>query len=336
MTQNEERAAELDQLLAANYLRHPRYGGDLASHLPMALRSLYALGASAERLRDFARHYAGRLDPMPARGALDVGADWPNFLGRDDVLADLVFHFERDLKLRGRHAVLREALAQLAPSLASAAFHCLIRTAFGARFEDDAEIARGLAYWVVTNETLGALESRAPRERDPNALLERIRSDPELGHSAIEGNLISTRMLRAASLPGFAAIASDLVIDEGTLDRLAQVALELYASTGNFTALHGLTSTHALRILRPFARDPTALLRHHWQGLAAAFITIGSPRPKPFAMERASAWNAILDRAIESNDDHDAKLVFACREEGVFRKDDRYRFAAALRMKLLG
>ena len=95
-----------------------------------------------------------------------------------------------------------------------------------------------------------------------------------------------------------------------------------------------MTSTHALRVLLPFASDRESLLRYHWQALAAAFISIGSQRAKQKFPGDVAEWSSIATRAVSSDDDHDAKLVYACREEQSFRGDDTYRFAAALRVKL--
>ena len=113
------------------------------------------------------------------------------------------------------------------------------------------------------------------------------------------------------------------------------VAVDPSPSTGNFTALHAVTSTHALRVLMPFMSDRELLLRYHWQALTAAFIGIGSPRAKETLPENKAEWSSIASRAIASDDDHDAKLVFACREEQALRGDEMYRFAAALRVKLI-
>ncbi|HUR27743.1 MAG TPA: questin oxidase family protein [Planctomycetota bacterium] len=323
----------LRELLLQNRTKHPRYHGDLANHLSMALCAQHALGASAERMAAFAKKYSTMLDPMPTSGPAVEPQRWKDALGHDEALYGLVQFFESDLRERGREIALRDALDVLTPSLCSAAFHCLIRTAFGVRFDDDAEIAHGLAYWAITAETLGSLKKTGARELEVCALLERIRSDDVLANASISGNSISARMQQVSMLRGFAEVASALAVDERTLDRLAREMLALFASTGNFTALHAVTATHALRVLLPYAKDRESLLRHHWQALAAAFISIGSPRAKEPLSSEVPTWNAISLRAIASDDDHDAKLVFACHEEQSHRGNETYRFAAALRVE---
>ncbi len=333
-TQSNDRDAALRGLLAVNRTKHPRYHGGLANHLSMALCAEHSLGASDERLNAFAKKYSAMLDPMPTIGPTVDRKHWKDALGHEEALFGLVKFFEADMHERGREVALREALDVLSPSLNSDAFHCLIRTGFGVRFDDDAEIAHGLAYWTITADSLGALKSVETSERDPRALLERIRTDATLANASISGGSIKGRMHQASQLPAFAEISSSLSIDDHSLESIAREMLALFASTGNFTALHAVTSTHALRMLLPFASDRELLLRYHWQALTAAFIGIGSPRAKEKFADNAPDWNAIATRAVASDDDHDAKLVFACHEEQAHRGGDSYRFAAALRVKL--
>ena len=61
-------------------------------------------------------------------------------------------------------------------------------------------------------------------------------------------------MQAAASQPGFAVAVARLRVDEDTLSRLARLTARLYAGSGDFTALHLVTSAHALRLLLRGAR----------------------------------------------------------------------------------
>ncbi|HTF88312.1 MAG TPA: questin oxidase family protein [Planctomycetota bacterium] len=324
----------LRELLAWNRTKHPRYRGGLANHLSMALWSQHSLGAGEARLREFAASYGAMLESMPTAGPPVDAKEWRQALGRDEALHGFVAHFERELRERGRAAVLHDALDALSPSVGSAAFHCLIRTAFGVRFEDDAEIAHALAYWAVTASTLGTPSANPTDEKDPGAVLQRVRSDERFSKASISGGSIDGRMKQAAAIPGFSDLASSLVLDDAALASIAREMIGLFASTGNFTALHAVTSTHALRIVLPFAADRERLMRFHWQALVAAYIGIGAPAAQALKLEGAPEWPAIGARAVASNDDHDAKLVFACREEAAIHGEGAYRLAAARRVKL--
>jgi hypothetical protein len=101
-----------------------------------------------------------------------------------------------------------------------------------------------------------------------------------------------------------------------TLPRLAMLAAERYAARGGFTALHLLTSAHAMRVLLPWldAGDRRDALRHYAGAAAAAWATL--PREAGAAPALPSLrWDEVTARAIDTDDDgHAVKLVDSCRE----------------------
>jgi hypothetical protein len=326
--------ATLRELLARNRGMHPIYRGGLANHLSMELCALAGLGATSERMSVFSASYSRRLDPFPAEGRAVSKDTWRQHLGQGDALHGFTRYFAGDLRERGREVVLRDVLATFAPSVSSELFHCLIRTAYGARFDDDEEIAHGLAYWSIRPQPLGPLAPEAGQEREFAALLARVRETPGLAKAELRGNSNPGRMKQVSRLAGFPEVVNALEVDEGTLDRMARAVLDLYVSTRDFTALHAVTSTHALGILLPYFPDRELALRYHAQGLLAAYVRMGASEIVPQSAADAPSWDAIATKAIASEDDHDAKFVYACREGQSARGDALYRRAAALRMQV--
>jgi len=329
---DDERARVLAELIAQNRKNHPIYQRGLANHLSMELFALHALGASAERMRAFAADYSTRLDPLPAGGPAVTKDTWQKQLGQADAVHGFVEFFGRELRERGREKALRDLLGSFAPSMASELFHGLIRTGYGIDFGDDAEIAHGLAYWAIKPFPLGPLEKAKGGEPSFAALLARVRATPALASATLSGNSNPERIRNAARLDGFADIAGSLEVREDTLEQMAQAVLALYASTLNFTALHALTSTHSLRVLLPFFPERDLALRYHAQGLLAAYVRMGAPAFDTKFPADAPPWEATIAKAVASDDDHDAKLVYACRSEEAARKDALYRLAAARRV----
>ncbi|HEX7676931.1 MAG TPA: hypothetical protein VF713_02320, partial [Thermoanaerobaculia bacterium] len=91
----------------------------MANHLAMALVALHRLGASDERLREFAAFYQQRLRSKPESETIQSAK------------------FAAELKEKGREVFLRDAVLPLTPALASEAFHGLIRTAYAVDSGDD-------------------------------------------------------------------------------------------------------------------------------------------------------------------------------------------------------
>jgi len=115
-----------------------------------------------------------------------------------------------------------------------------------------------------------------------------------------------------------------------TLPELARIAVKIYLATGDFTALHLVTGCHAARVLEPYLA-PDAL-DHLATAMFAGYITIGRPA---FDVELFDApdWDTLAKLAIASNDDHDLKMVYSCREEDAAYGWGLHRMAAARRLK---
>ena len=130
---------------------------------------------------------------------------------------------------------------------------------------------------------------------------------------------IAARMRCVAERPEFALVAASLSIDPTTRARLADLALRLYASTEDFTALHGVTGVEAISRLRPYVSDVERLDRCTFQAFAAAYLSIGAPdiwstmRLSEMAQDTTLGESEVARRAAWSDDEHVAKIVFTSR-----------------------
>ncbi len=326
--------SRLATLLAHNRELSPEYGGGLSNHVSMGLYALSALGASDERLSAFAEASLPALEPLSYQHATEVTHEsFARSLRRPAAFIGFRTLFERELATLGRADALRKYLPTLLPGIGAAGFHALIRTAYGVRFADDAEIADGLAYWATAFLPLGSLDEPGTQP-SPRVLLEQIRVFPGLGGRALEGQLILERMQRASELPAFPGAVAALARGPDTLAQLAAAALRLYTSTGgDFTALHTVTGAHAFRLLAPYLRANSPGVHYLWQAFVAAYIALGTPELRePASPAALPDWPELAAAAQRSNDAHDIKLVDSAREEGVFYREPLYRHAAALRL----
>jgi hypothetical protein len=325
--------SRLRSLLDRNHTSGPAFGGGLSNHVSMGLYSLSALGASDERLVRFAESEGRRLEPWPSSdGAAITPQTWTARLGEKQAFGAYQAFFSSEMARGGRERTLRAYLPGLMPGVAAGAFHALIRTAYGVRFGDDREIADGLAYWATAFLPLGPL-GPAGEEREPRAVLARMAGESGLADAPLPKGLIFPRMQAAAALPAFGPLASSLRIDETTLAGIAAAAIELYAGTRDFTALHAVTATHAYRLLSPFLE--TGAVRHHFQAIAAAFVSIGAPRLAAPPSSAAPPWAQIVGRTLDRVDAHDIKLVDIAREEEARYGQRIYRWAAARRLGMV-
>lgn len=283
----------------------------LSNHLPMALAALKRLGADDARLAAFAARYSQRLRPAPAAAEWPAGQPWRTRLGQPGAWAAYRHLFLHWLVTEDADAVLQQTLPTLMVGCGGAAFHGLIRTAYAVQAGHGQELADALAYWACRWLDLGPPLPSGKRA-DPAPLLK------ALAQPRPAGELIVDRMIEAARQPGFDAAIAGLRIDENTLPRLARLAARLHARSGNFTALHLVTSAQAVGVLLPFIDDTPPALAAYWRAYAAGFAAgFAASGAVPGRAPAARPWPDLMAAARASDDDHLIKLVDACRQAQV-------------------
>ncbi|QJR10234.1 hypothetical protein DSM104443_01288 [Usitatibacter rugosus] len=291
------------------------YRGYLANHLPMALASLDRMGADEATLERFeAQHVETHLEPI----------------GNDPRFAQAVEAFAQRIALEGRDAVLRSTIGHLVTGTGSGAFHGAIRTAFALESGSDREMAHALAYWTLAFEPLPAPPALTGSET-PHEVLIAISRDPRFAKHRFPGKNIAERLQSASRDPAFAGLVARVDPAKLSVASIAAAMIRVYAASTDFTMLHGVTGTHAFRLLAPFSSAPALATAQLWQAVVAAYLGAGSPAAEGEALKGsdALAWKDIHARAIRCTDEHDIKLAYSCWEECGHSGDDLYRRVAS-------
>ncbi|MFC6633065.1 questin oxidase family protein [Microbulbifer taiwanensis] len=310
------------ELLEAASRYHVRYGDRLANHLPMVLIALDKMGASHEQMR----HAFDRSIPHLERPRLqppDPNISIAACRNREELFPSALRYYETQIKQHGIAECLRRELPPLLPAIASAAFHPLIRTAYGIDARHQQEVACGLAYWNLEYHTLPASEKRTSAHASEilPQLAERF---PLI--SLAPGN-IADHMQSVTQQRGW--MDTPIQPEQLGLEDIAKVAINAYRGTGDFTLLHGVTGCHALRLLLPYCPEPEIALRYFWTGLTVAFLSTG---PKSIVATEingsGATWREIRKSACDSDDDHVIKLAYSCSQEYSFYGWPDYQQAA--------
>jgi len=289
------------------------YRGYLANHLPMALVALDHLGADDATLERFERaHLETHLESI----------------GNDPAFQRAVEGFETRIARAGTVYVLREDIDRLAAGIGSGAFHGAIRTAYATQSGSDREVAHALAYWTRAFESLPH-PPELTGHQTPFEVLASIARNPPFAKPP--GRNIAERLQAAAQDPSFRSLVARVDRAKLSVASLAAALIRSYAASSNFTVLHGVTGTHAFRLLAEHSNDPGLALAHLWQAVVAAYLGAGSPAVEGVALKGSDAldWNTIRERAIRCMDEHDVKLVYSCWSEWEHYGDDLYRRVAS-------
>jgi hypothetical protein len=324
----------LAEILNADLTNDATTERGLTNHLPMALVAKAGLGAPAEELARFNRSYRRRLVSLREPVEQFSPTTWRRLLGVPEAYPELAAYFVEQTHNADATSVVRTHLPHLVSGVSGAAFHGVIRLAYALDAGSPDLIAHALAYFAASATPLGSIESGPTVSDNPEELLADLRTR-DWWRGVASGALISEEMHLVASQPEFASVASRLAIDARTSDRLADAALKLYASTDDFTALHGVTGLEAIAKIRPLVEDVDDLDRFTFQALAAAYLAIGAPplwsdqHLSDLVAERAADPAAIRQRAAMSNDEHVAKIVFTASRRFAVVRDSLYQAVAA-------
>jgi questin oxidase-like protein len=318
----------LERLLDDN-ARFDLGGRGTVNHLPMVLIALSRMGASDARLVEYFGWWEeNRALPRRDSGQ-EVGDDWRAHIGDPSMFAALSDYFRQWILDRGTTEVITTVFPVMSRGVAAAAFHGLIRLAYGSDADHAGEIAAGLATLCSRYADLGLDLSSKP---DTSVAAGFGRLADALNGATFTGQGIIGRMIAAASDARFQAAMSVPQITPDLLEEIARAGIALYWSEANFTVLHMVTATHAARIL--FSRFPALVsdtaITALWEAVCAAYASVGAPflAELPAKIDPPS-WSEIFARATTINDDHVIKMTYTCHCEAARYGNPLYQAAAA-------
>ena len=320
----------------------PSYGEhDFSDHLPMAVTALRELGASPERVEEFARMYRKRLRRKKVGKTKIDDMLLSARIGDMTVYPAALNYFLEGIEQDGATEVLGAFLPELTDSIATAAFHGVIRLAFGLVAKSDVEIAAGLAYWHANATPVKFARSIGAANNDAQTLLDDVAQTfaKHRKKLKLDQPTISERIREVAANPQLGAVMNRAAAANVPFEQIAATALRIYLASEDFTALHCVTGVHATRILSEHVvMDDAALRKALWSSLCAAYASIGAPALEPLTPPPPGApdWHVIASSAQSSDDEHDIKFAYSCQEEArQYGRDAHYRFAASKRLGLI-
>jgi Questin oxidase-like len=310
------RLLELNQTFALNAV-------GTTNHCPMALMALAEMGASPLQLQVFFDSWTRKhkietlmgLDKPPHHPT----KHWSLHLNQPDAFGELKTYFSVRLQTETTTQLLTELITEHAFAPATGAFHALIRMGYAIEHDHAAELASGLAAYVVGYRPLPVAEKSASAAKNVLEALKQLRS--VYGDSQWTANQITARFTDIAN---DARLVSSLQHPPNSHDLIAQMsahAVQIYLQTQNFTALHMVTGIFAARLFLDKLQQPlnSQILGSLWSSFCIAYISIGAP-DIDFAIQdtqqtQTPNWPSIFNCALQSQDDHLIKMVYTCWRE---------------------
>lgn len=301
----------LDEAYERLHATGPELVGGLTNHGPMVVECLAHLGR-ADVVHRWLDGYAGELDDLPRGRGIER---WQDALGDNRRLGDWLAHFARDEQ--PWQQLLATWWPRLAPGMAAAATHGVIRTGHAVRALRQgetaprrAELGQALAYWAALWQPVPMLAPaghRAPRDALPAVPLLAVqegRAGERLGRlDATEGWADSVRALHPVREP---SVVLSAVVD---------AALRAYAgrASGNpIMLVHAVTAPAAVALALPSLPPAVhrATVETAWTTAAALVACYATARARP-AVTPAGDVDDAVERAVQHGDAHVLKLTEA-------------------------
>jgi hypothetical protein len=314
--------------------------GPLTNHGPMAAEALVALDRR-DAVINFVQAYKRRFSrsyPLPR--ATVTKENWRDALSDNSRNADWAAFFNRELNEQSWQKVLGDWSEKLAPGLAAAAAHGLLRTAHATRSLAvretplrRRELAEGLGYWAAYYQPLPETAGDNSSQLKPAEAISKI---PLLPQELRARGSIMAGLQSLTSFKPFAPVAN-LVNPAGrpeaVLSELTETFATVYvkgASPRTFvTLLHAVTGLTAIRSLLPYVSAPTTLrlLHYGWQ-MSAGLYSIAETVTNQPSQEKEIKPADLIARAVEINEEHAIKLTEACLREHALNPKPIYLEAA--------
>ncbi len=316
----------------------PEFGRrHLSNHFPMVSFALKKLGADQSTLEDLNRNnlQSLKLNADNHDSLVISESNFEQYLGKRQAYMGYHAYF------RGKIITGKELprIDDLAKGISAAAFHALIRAGYGIDANDASEVAAGLAYMadkflsVVPEKNKHSIVSGINLHDFAQDLIAKRTAgelEPLPSDQTISGKMDITAQDRVRQ----ELISTAYNVANLSLGQVADISLEVFLRTNDFTALHAVTASHAARLVLPFVGDKDAFVRELFAGIVTAVLTIPGKqfRRDAFNPKEPLSPEALSHRGRVSTDSHDIKFVYSCLEEFKSYGDIRYLAAAELRL----
>ncbi len=314
------------------------YYNNYTNHLPMAACALQRMGADRKRLMKFCGEYARRLNGRIQNNTVIDHENWKDKRGQHRFFDAYIRYFKSEEKRLGTRTMVETYMNDLLQGIGSGAFHALIKLAYGIMNEDSTEMIESMAYYAICYLPLGEVQPDIPVYSAPGDALLTLKNNTRWKDTTADGKNIDEKIYSVISDPDFNKYLQ--LPGDDHLNYLAETApvmRNIFINSFNFTSLHMITGTHALRIVLPYINEEKRgkAVKQFWKTAAAAYLSIGAPEfevGNKNEYNSQAEWEDIFNAAIQSDDAHVIKLIFTCHEEEKEYNDPLYRYIAKREM----
>lgn len=312
----------------------------LSNHAPMAAEALIAIGRT-DRVISFIESYRKRFSSdYPPKFQNITKNNWKEALNDGKRITDWIEFFNREIKENGWKMAVETWSNNLAPGLAAAAAHGLIRTGHAVRSlgrqENEGrknELAHALAYWASYYQVLPETKNEKAAKLNLSNAIQKVPILP--AEKRNRGSI----MAQLQALDNFSDFGETInLVDvtgkpKATLTALSEIFATIYAENvsprNNIALIHAVTGLANVRSLIPYLSQTTTekMLRYGWQAAAAIYSISGNEANNTISDAKINQED-LIEQAVTSNEEHAIKFTEACLSEYKLNPKEIYLQAA--------
>ena len=320
---------------------HTPYQGNLVNHLPMGQLAVYKLTEDLEKTKSYSELYIENRDINKVKEFFDEVENFEDALGERSQYESLLSFLKKEITHNNVYYYIEKMLNDYPLGMSSGLFHVLIRLAYayeGYELDRDylPEVRRAVAYYITAYREADQFTRKVIGD-DILKEASSLYSNTEVQRILSEKNSLGQKM--KALYDNKEYMQNGFVVDGGEdakLKAVLNLSLNAYLNSGSIVALHCITGTHALIVLKTFQKDfnknidilTTCILTH----LIAA--ELGDYKTSNYSLEELS-WDDLNYKIEEEKDVHAVKLDYTSQVLNNLYPDNRYIVSAAKRLDKL-
>src|SRR6056297_4207113 len=316
---------------------HTPYQGNLVNHLPMGQLAVYKLTKDLEKTKSYSELYIENRDINKVKEFFDEVENFEDALGERSQYESLLSFLKKEITHNNVYYYIEKMLNDYPLGMSSGLFHVLIRLAYAYEgYKIDSgylpELRRAVAYYVTAYREAHKFSRKIKKENIIKETKDLYKSE-SVKKVLSKKNSLGQKMKALYEDKGYMEKGSIIEGDtDEKLEAVLNLSLNSYLNSKSIVALHCITGTHALIVLKDFQKD----FGRNIDILTSCIVThliaseLGDYKIPPLDSYDLN-WED-LNRGIEKEKDvHAVKLAYTAQELNKIFPDKRHMLSAANR-----
>ncbi len=320
---------------------HTPYQGNLVNHLPMGQLAVYKLTEDIDKTESYSNLYNKNRNINKVRETFKKVDTLEETLGKRELYESALAFLENEMTHDNVNYYIKKMLNEYPLGMSSGLFHVLIRLAYAYEgYQIDSgylpELRRAVAYYVTAYREADKFSRKVKKENIIKEARNLYKSE-SVKKVLSEKNSLGQKM--KALYEDKKYMEKGFIIEEDTdkkLEAVLNLSLNSYLNSGSIVALHCITGTHALIVLKEFQKN----FNENIDILTTCIIThlIASELGEysiPYYNADDFTWKELHDEIEKESDVHAVKLSYTAHELNKIFPDKRHMVSAAKRLEKL-